>query len=149
MFLPALLHRRSIASELPPLTEADSNRAISRYIDLLEHHPTAILDSGRLPFPKNDMEIILKSAWLRARNQSERDMLENAFARLAQFQDNVGKNPIDGYVPFNATSSQTTMILRKYSEACYRTGCEIERRKAAFAEFKNRMATQKSPSRSV
>jgi hypothetical protein len=116
---------------------------------LVERHPTAILDSARLPLPKDRMEIILKSAWLRARNQAERDFLEDAFVKLAQFQDNVGKIPIDGYVPFNATAYETAMILRKYSNACCRTGHEIDTRKAAFAGFKSQMAAQKSPTLSL
>lgn len=147
-FVAALLHKaRSLghlASGSPQLTAAGWQRAISKYICLVERHPTAILDSIRLPLPKDHIETILKSAWLAAQDQAERDFLETAYVRLAQFQENAGRVPIDGYVPPNADSCKTTMILKRYSEFCRRTGSDMDRRKAAFEEFKRRVSARES-----
>ncbi len=136
-FVVALLRKKTaghMASGSAQFTAAGRKRAISKYICLVERHPTAILDSARLPLPKDHMEAILKCAWLAARDQAERDLLETAYIKLAQFHDNVGMTPIDGYVPFNADSSKTTVILKKYAELCHRTGREIDVRRIAFGE---------------
>jgi hypothetical protein len=65
--------------------------------ELMERYPTALLDSSRLPAPKQVLKTVIKNAW--KREPSLRNQLECAYVHLSHFQDGIGDAVLDCNLP--------------------------------------------------
>ena len=65
--------------------------------ELMERHPTALLDSSRLPAPKHKMKAVIKDVW--KREPRLRDQLTHAYMHLSHFQDGIGDTVLDCELP--------------------------------------------------
>jgi hypothetical protein len=60
---------------------------------LMEQHPTALLDTARLPAPKQKMKAVIKEVW--RQEPKLRGVLTQAYLHLSQFQDGIGDALLD------------------------------------------------------
>jgi len=74
---------------------AEIPKVMAAYGSLLERHPMVVLDITMLPLPKPEMKKTLKIAWTLAVDEQSRRAAEYGYMQLAQFQDGVGKEPIN------------------------------------------------------
>jgi hypothetical protein len=84
------------------------------YASLVERYPGAVIDASKLPLPKASMKLILKTAWLNAGSEQERDWLEAGYTILGCFQDGVGDNPIFTLLPPNVHPAGVIVSLESY-----------------------------------
>ena len=84
------------ASRTP--TEKSSAELLGALGQLMERYPpTALLDSSRLPAPKQKMKAVIKDVW--KREPSLRNQLSLAYVFLGHFQDGIGDAVLDCKMP--------------------------------------------------
>jgi len=69
----------------PPQSPAE---LLGRYCELIERHPTSVLDSSRLPASKQKMKVAIKQMW--QREPKLRDLLAQMYVYLSHFEDGIG-----------------------------------------------------------
>jgi hypothetical protein len=123
-----------------PSTTERLSRLIPKMLDaygaLMEHYPTAILDTSRLPFPKADMKLLLKIAWLA--DPSGREPIEYGYIHLAHFQDGIGDKPIDCNLPADGDLAKAIAVLGPYVAISEKTTQEMKLLLAEWQDFKRR-----------
>jgi hypothetical protein len=111
-------------------------RAAGQFGQLVQQHPTAILDRAILPLPMAGMKSALKYAWGVAPNDHLRGAIETSYVCLAQFQDGVGVNPIDPTLPADCPPEKAAAILGRYLPYGNKMQAEQEALLAEFREWK-------------
>ncbi len=101
---------------------------------LMEHYPTAILDSSKLPVSKTQMKRVIKRGWTSTTEERMRNFLEITYVHLSQFQDGVGDEPIDCKLPTDPDPDKTFAILDPYLRFAPMMTKEAD---SLMAEFKN------------
>ncbi|MGO8868624.1 MAG: hypothetical protein ACLQME_19220 [Alphaproteobacteria bacterium] len=108
------------------------------YGSLMERYPTSILDTSKLPFPKDAMKLLLKIAWLA--DTEGRNVIGYGYLHLAWFQDDVGDNPIACKPPNEFDPAKIVAALEPYLAFSEKVSKEMEVLMAEFADFKRRGA---------
>jgi hypothetical protein len=104
--------------------------------ELIERHPTAILDVSHLPLPKPTMKLALKITWKRARSDKLRAFAESAYLHLSHFQDGLGERVVDGALPEDGDPERACEILGAWVPWAARVGRESAALAAEFDAFK-------------
>lgn len=87
-------------TETPALrapTEKSSAELLGALGELMERYPTALLDSSRLPAPKQQIKAAIKNVW--KAEPRLRSMLAHAYLFLSHFQDGIGSAVLDCKIP--------------------------------------------------
>lgn len=91
----------------------DSVDAVSKLGAMMERDRLAIHDTSELPLPKDAMKAALKIAWHAAPDDRTRGALGAGFIFLSNFQDGVGRAPIEGNVPYQKAIETAREALKK------------------------------------
>jgi hypothetical protein len=119
--------RQAIASAPAKLTTTDVPKIMQQYGALLEKYPTAYVDETWLPVPKEQMRLVFKAAWKMAPTAQLRNYVEVGWTCLSMFQPGVGKTPVDGAVPSDASPQSLMAQLSRFVEFGKRAQAEAER----------------------
>jgi hypothetical protein len=65
--------------------------------ELIENHPAALMDTTRLPVPKQTLKAVIKEVW--RREPGLRPWLMHAYLNLSYFQDGIGDAVLDCKLP--------------------------------------------------
>lgn len=90
----ALISRGAfLFSPAPPQPQTSDADLLGAFGRLMELYPTALLDTARLPAPKQKMKAVIKEVW--RREPKLRRVLSQAYLHLSQFQDGIGDAVLD------------------------------------------------------
>ena len=130
------LEQEAETPKQPPETTVAS--AMETYRLLLVEHPVAILDTAMLPIPKTQMKVLLKSLYAKVPTAELRNHIEQGYMFLSNFQDGVGRVPIDGGIKFSgAVPTQAEIAqLEKWSAWQKVALAEMDVLSAEWARFK-------------
>ena len=127
-----------------PTTAERLTKAIPKvmgiYGALMERHPLAILDTAKLPLPKDEMKLLLKMAWFLNDDPRMRDAVESGYEHLCQFQDGVGVTPINSTLPADPDPEKIIAALEPYLAISGKVRQNSAALVAEFADFKRRGA---------
>ena len=79
----------------PPATS--SAELLGGLGELMERHPTSVLDTSRLPASKQKMKAVIREVW--QREPKLRDLLAQMYLYLSHFQDGIGDVVLDCKLP--------------------------------------------------
>jgi hypothetical protein len=116
----------------------DELDAVARYGAIMEKQGTAILDVSRLPLPKPLMKVALGATWRVAKDERMRNAVEHGYMNLANFQEGVGKNPIDCKVPEDGDPAKVAAILKAWLAWSPKVQTEMSQLRRELDELKNR-----------
>ena len=133
--------KKSLETRTGREANAIPGEVIEAFGVLMERYPTAILDTLKLPLPKEDMKCLFTRAWLSQTDEKIRNLLEIAYVHLSQFQDGVGDKPIDCTLPSDPDTAKTMAILGPYLRFSGVVTKEAETLRAEFEDFKRRAST--------
>lgn len=96
-------NRKLAAPRRAPTKPVDSSaELLGKLGELMERYPTALLDTSRLPAPKQKMKAVIKEVW--HRKPALRGQLTHAYIHLSQFQDGIGDAVLDCALPRDAVA---------------------------------------------
>jgi hypothetical protein len=106
-FANAVWHCSSAAEVVWKLNEAaapavalpakSSAELLGALCELMERHPTSVLDASRLPESKQKMKAVMREVW--QREPKLRDLLAQMYLYLSHFQDGIGDLVLDCKLP--------------------------------------------------
>lgn len=105
---------------------------VSAYGSLIEKYSTAFVDASTLPVPKRELKEALRKVW--EKYPEKRSAIEVAYVHLANFQEGVGPEPIEGKLPTDASPEEAIKTLESWSRWSKATKTEVEE---LLADVKN------------
>jgi hypothetical protein len=96
---------KKLAGQSVPVTAAPPSSAalLGALGELMEQHPTALMDTSRLLAPKQRMKAVIKEAW--QKEPGLRPQLAQAYLYLSHFQDGIGDVVLDSKFPATKTGA--------------------------------------------
>jgi hypothetical protein len=114
-FTKAVWHCSSTAEVIWKLNEAatpavapppqSSAELLGAFCELMERHPTCLLDTSRLPASKQKMKAVIREVW--QREPKLRDLLAHMYLYLSHFLDGIGDIVLDRKLPISEVAAPT------------------------------------------
>ena len=118
------------------LTVDAALEVVARFGAMIEHQGTAILDTSKLPLPKSEMKVALRTAWRIAPNDRIRHAIEADYVYLAQFQDGVGDKPADCELTLRVDPAKDALTVDRWLAWSEEVNAEMAQLLAELDELK-------------